>query len=91
MNAKDLFFFDGMLTPKIIVVVYWLMLLSAVGTGLGILFSGSFFGGLSALIGGVIGARILCELLIVAFKINEALQDIRGRETGAASPGTGAA
>ena len=75
---KDLFFFDKMLTPKIIVFVYWLMLLSAIASGLGIMFAGdSFFGGLGAAIGGIIGARIICELLIVMFKMNEALQDLR--------------
>jgi len=75
---KDLFFFDKMLTPKIIVFVYWLMLLSAVASGLGIMVAGdSFFGGLGAAIGGVIGARIICELLIVMFKMNEALQELR--------------
>lgn len=80
METKDVFFFDNMLTPKIIVVVYWLMLLSAVVSGLGLIFgAGSFFGGLGAIIGGVIGARIFCELLIVAFKINEALQEMRGQ------------
>ncbi len=78
MDIKQLLFFDSMLTPKIIAVVYWLMLLSAVISGLGLIFgAGSFFGGLGAIIGGAIGARIFCELLIVAFKINEALQDMR--------------
>lgn len=75
---KDVFFFNTMLTPKIIILVYWLLLLSAIASGLGIMFAGdSFFGGLGAAIGGVIGARILCELLIVMFKMNEALQEIR--------------
>ena len=78
MEMKDVLFFDSMLTPRIIVVVYWLMLLSAVFSGLGLIFgAGSLFGGLSAIIGGIIGARIFCELLIVAFKINEALQEMR--------------
>lgn len=82
MDFKQVFFFDSMLTPKIIVVVYWLMLVSAVVSGLGLIFgAGSFFGGLGAIIGGAIGARIFCELLIVAFKINEALQDIRAQSS----------
>jgi hypothetical protein len=76
--VKDIFFFDKMLTPKIIIFVYWLLLLSAAGSGIGIMFAGdSFFGGLAAAIGGAIGARILCELLIVMFKMNEALQELR--------------
>jgi hypothetical protein len=75
---KDIFFFDKMLTPKIIIGVYWLLLVSAIATGFGIMFAGdSFFGGLGAAIGGMIGARIFCELLIVMFKMNEALQELR--------------
>jgi len=30
-------------------------------------------------VGGAIGARIWCELLIVLFKMNEALQEIRSK------------
>jgi len=75
---KDIFFFDKMLTPKIILFVYWLLLVSAIASGLGIMFAGnSFFGGLGTAIGGVIGVRIFCELLIVMFKMNEALQELR--------------
>ena len=33
--------------------------------------------------GGALGARIWCELLIVLFKMNEALQDIRQRPSSA--------
>ena len=69
-----------MLTPKIITFVYWLLLLVVVVSGLGTIFGSGIFGlaeGIATIVGGVIGARILCELLIVVFKINEALQDIR--------------
>lgn len=68
---KDIFFFDSMLTPKIITFIYWLLLLSAVVGGLGSIFGGSILTGFGILIGGAIGARIWCELLIVLFKINE--------------------
>lgn len=76
---KDIFYFDSMLTPKIITVVYWFMLLSSLVTGLSAMFFGensSFFGGLGIIIGGAIFSRIWCELLIVLFKINENLQNI---------------
>jgi hypothetical protein len=73
-----------MLTPKIITAVYWLLLVMAVVGGLGSMFGGftgltfgSFFMGLLYIIGGAIAARIWCELMIVLFKMNEALQDIR--------------
>ncbi|MEI8647653.1 DUF4282 domain-containing protein [Paraglaciecola sp. Hal342] len=79
---KDLFFFDSMLTPKIITFVYWLMLLAAVASGVTTMFnaySGGFISGLGILIAGVIGARIWCELLIVLFKIHENLKKIVDR------------
>lgn len=81
---RDIFFFDNMLTPKIITLVYWLLLLVAVVVGLSTMFSGyggltfgKFASGLGIAVGGAIGARIWCELLIVLFKMNEALQEIK--------------
>lgn len=81
---KQVFIFDSMITPKLVTVLYWLLLISALVSGgrymfpehLG--FSGqSFLMGLFTMIGGVIGARILCELMIVIFKINSNLQTIK--------------
>ncbi|MFA7349904.1 MAG: DUF4282 domain-containing protein [Methylotenera sp.] len=81
---KDVLFFDSMLTPKIITFVYWLLLFSAVVAGLSTMFGGyggfsigNFFTGLLYGVGGAVAARIWCELLIVLFKMNEALQDLR--------------
>ncbi len=83
-EMKAALFFDSMLTPKIISIVYWLLLLAAVVGGFGSMFSGyggfgfgSFFKGLFLMVAGAVGARIWCELLIVLFKMNEALQEIR--------------
>lgn len=80
---KDIFFFEGMLTPKIITFVYWLLLFSAVVSGLGAIFGGyggitfgKFMMGIGIIIGGGIAARIWCELLIVLFKIHENLKKI---------------
>ncbi len=74
-SFKDVFYFDEMLTPKLITLIYWLLLLLAVLSGLGIIFTGmsfsSFIGGLLAIIIGAVFARIWCELLIVVFKIHE--------------------
>ena len=82
MNFRDVFFFESMLTPKIITIVYWLLLVFAVLAGLGSMFLygfahvtfGGFIKGVLITVGGAIGARIWCELLIVFFKINENLQ-----------------
>ncbi|MBD3587502.1 DUF4282 domain-containing protein [Salinimonas sp. HHU 13199] len=80
---KNLFFFDSMITPKIITFIYWLLLVSAVVSGLSFMFGGysgmtfgSFIGGLLIVAGGALGARVWCELLIVLFKINSNLQKL---------------
>ncbi|QJR80304.1 DUF4282 domain-containing protein [Alteromonas pelagimontana] len=76
---RNIFFFDAMLTPKIITVVYWLLLASAFIGGLTTMFFGynsNFIYGVALTIAGCIGARIWCELLIVLFKINSNLQKL---------------
>lgn len=83
---KDLLFFDKMITPKIITFVYWLLLLAVVIGGIGSMFAGyggfsieKFLMGIVYILAGTVGARIWCELLIVLFKINEALQELRNK------------
>lgn len=81
---KDVLFFENMLTPKIITLVYWLLLLAAIVGGIGSMFGGyegftfgKFIMGIVYAVGGALAARIWCELLIVLFKMNDALQEIR--------------
>ncbi len=76
---RNIFFFDSMLTPKIITFVYWIMLVGVVVSSATMMFAtynGGLFKGLGVLVGGAIGVRIWCELLIVLFKINGNLQKI---------------
>lgn len=79
MNFREVLFFDSMITPKIITFIYWLFLTGIVIAGLGVMFTQSFVGGLAVLLAGSLFARIWCEMLIVLFKINEALQVIRAK------------
>ncbi len=81
---RDALFFDKMLTPKIITFVYWLLLAGAVIGGLTSMFAGyegfgfgKFIMGIIYAALGVLFARIWCELMIVLFKMNEALQEMR--------------
>ena len=76
---KDVLFFNNMLTPKIITAVYCVLLLGAVLGGLGTIFSGKILIGLFGTVVGAVAARIWCELMIVLFKMNEALQDLRNK------------
>ncbi len=86
MNFRDVFFFDAMLTPKIITIVYWLLLVFVLLSGLGSIFLygaanvtfGGFIKGILITVGGAIAARIWCELMIVFFKIHEHVQKIAG-------------
>lgn len=78
MEPRDFLFFEKMLTPKIITFVYWLGCIIVVITAIVLLFSGEVLSAIAALIS-VILVRIYCELMIVAFKINESLQVIRER------------
>ncbi len=81
---KDIFCFNTMLTPKIIVVVYWLLLFSVLVSGFGTMFAVSGFGGilsgLFVMMIGALGVRIWCELLIVLFKIHDNLKKLADRE-----------
>ncbi len=83
--ARNVLFFDAMLTPKIITFVYWLLLVAALVAGLGSMFAFrgvtyvSFMTGIGIIIGGALAARIWCELLMVLFKINEHTQKMAER------------
>lgn len=83
-SMNDIMNFDKMLTPKIITFIYWLLLIGVVIGSLGSMFGGydgftikKFFMGIVIAIGGAIGVRVWCELMIVVFKMNEALQEMR--------------
>ena len=78
MEFRDLLFFDKMVMPKVITVIYWLMLLACVVVGL-LTMTGSFLTGLGIIVGGAIGARLYCEIIIVLFKMNESLTAIRNK------------
>ncbi|GEK89684.1 MULTISPECIES: DUF4282 domain-containing protein [Alkalibacterium] len=80
-KPKDSFFnFDTMITPKIIQIIFYIGLAVSIVSGLTTIISGdSVFLGLAILIIGPLVIRVNCELVIVIFKIHEALQDMRYR------------
>ena len=81
---KDLLHFDVMITPRLITVLYWILLLVAVVAGIVQMTAGvgggfgGFLLGLLVMAGGGLVARIVCELVIVLFKINEYARAIAG-------------
>jgi len=74
---RKILFFDDMLTPSLIRTLYWLGLLAVLWTGLGHFFSNGFFGLFEAVVyvvGGVIALRVMAEIVMLLFKINENLE-----------------
>ncbi|MCF6366802.1 MAG: DUF4282 domain-containing protein [Bacteroidales bacterium] len=76
-KMKDFLFFLKMITPMIIQILFWIGVAGVVIMGLVTMFSGGFLQGLLMIILGPIGVRLWTELLIVVFKINDTLTDIR--------------
>jgi hypothetical protein len=81
--VKEFFYLSTMLTPKFITFLYWIMLFFAILSGLGVMTRGGvpgIFAGLVAMAFGCVASRVLCELLIVVFKIHENLKTIAEKE-----------
>jgi|JRYE01.1.fsa_nt_gb hypothetical protein len=84
MSVRDVLYFDSMLTPKVVTLVYWLLLLTALIAGIGSMFYtgfqymsfSTFARAVIITLGGAVAARIWCELMIVLFKLNENVQRI---------------
>jgi len=80
---RDFLYFDKMITPKLILPIYWFLLLGAITSGwfffeLEFKVEPILLSVLLAVVGAVV-VRVTCELFIVMFKINEALQEIKGK------------
>ncbi|MGR9048676.1 DUF4282 domain-containing protein [Halobacillus faecis] len=78
--------FDNMITPTILKVVFWIGVGLSVLAGIITMISGfnayygggyQVFSGLLMIILGPLVVRIYCELLILAFKMYEVMQEIR--------------
>jgi len=73
---KSIFGFDAMLTPKILVILYWVaMLFILVGGVFSITLTNPLYS-LLGTIGGLISCRMGFELIMIAFKNNEYLRRI---------------
>jgi len=70
---KSLLGFEKMITPTIIKILYFLMLLGVLGSFVTFLFSGEILMSLGILIFGTLGVRLWCELLILMFSIYDQL------------------
>jgi len=71
--------FDKFITPVIIQIIFWVGLAAIVILSLLSITQGAGLYGLIMLIVGPVMLRVYTELLMVAFKMLECLQDIRKR------------
>lgn len=86
---RKILFFDEMLTPSLIRLAYWLGLLAVVWTGLDKLFSNGFFGLFEAVVFvaiGVIGLRVLSEIIMLFFKMHENMESLAENSISTVGP-----
>jgi hypothetical protein len=74
---KDFLAFRRMLTPLLIHVLFWLATIGCVISGVIDIVNHTWINGLVWIVIGPILARIGCELLILFFRMNETLTDIK--------------
>ncbi|MCE0828476.1 MULTISPECIES: DUF4282 domain-containing protein [Buttiauxella] len=73
---KNIFFFDTLITPKLLVVLYWLSIISIVISAATTIFLGQALAGIFGLVFGILAVRVGFELIMIAFKNNEYLKRI---------------
>jgi hypothetical protein len=74
---KDFLLFRRMVTPLIIQVLFWLLIIMAIVSAVASMFHKEFLTGILTLIFGPIFIRVACEGVLVFFRINDNLTDIR--------------
>jgi len=79
--------FRKMITPVIIQVVFWIGVACCVLGGLGVMMQGGMqtLVGLIGMLVGILAVRIYCELLILLFRIHDAVLEIRDSKSAPAA------
>jgi len=81
--VNDFLAFRTMVTPVIIQIIFWIGVALCIIFGFATIFIGSQYGGASPVMGfliiilGPVVVRIYCEILIIFFRINETLTEIK--------------
>ena len=85
MDIKELFLLNKFITPKIITVIYWLIIVVSIFAGMGLIFApapyGSVIQGLLIIFGGILFGRVWCELTLIFFRINENLEKLNTKNS----------
>ncbi len=70
-DFKEFASFKQFVTPVLIQVIFWIGVVSCVVSGIGLMFSTSFWAGLVTLVIGPLFVRIWCELFLVMFQVEK--------------------
>ena len=75
----DFLKFETLITPIVIQVVFWIASIVCIIVGLGQMVQGGFamITGIVTLIFGPLAVRIYCEILILFFRMNDTLHEIK--------------
>ena len=83
-QAKDLLYLNKMVTPSFMTIIYWLMSVVVIIAGLFSVFKAYNVGMAIVTLFGIalslLFVRLMCEMMIVIFRINANLQKIADRE-----------
>ena len=85
---RQILFFDEMLTPRLLQLVYWPALVAVVWGGLGRLFSGSFYGfveGIVFIAFGCLVARVASELVMLLFQLHANMETLAKSSSASAT------
>jgi hypothetical protein len=74
---KDFLLFRRMLVPFLVQMVFWLGLLACVTMGVADIYKGFILRGIGTIIVGPILVRMTCEYIVVLFRMNETLTEIK--------------
>ena len=74
---KSVLTFDTLHAPKLITFLYYVGLVGLLVGGISAIFAGNILQGIIGTAVGVLLVRVGCEVWMVFFKMNEALQEIR--------------
>ncbi|WFY27352.1 DUF4282 domain-containing protein [Enterobacter ludwigii] len=78
---KAILGFDYLLTPRVLVFFYWIVMLVILIAGVYSMFTDHLITGFIGMIFSLIGCRVTFELIMVAFKNNEYLRRIAENTT----------
>ncbi len=78
---RDFLTFRRMITPFVVQILFWLAVIACITLGIANILNQLIFQGVITLLVGPLLARIICEYIIVFFRINNTLTDIKQQQT----------